>query len=562
MKKTRLMPLYKKEMASLFYTGTGYTFLFFMLLFYGVFFSIQNLSVNSGAFNETVSTVSYLFLLSIPIITMKNDKNDADPAALTSLYSTALKTVCRFLAILTLFAISLVVLTLFPLFIMANGGGDILLAISSILGLLLFGAFLISIGSTISFFAPTKTVSAAISFTILVILYFSGMVAAVIPKDETVNLFIALFITTLLMGAFYMYTRLPLFTFILSSILLLAIAITYFIAPESFYGLIYKFFSYFSVTRGFYLMNSGLISFETVFFYLSSTALILSIPQMLSEKGGISEKRVLPRHRSSIRRSNKNVSLYAALICLLTTASVMGLCLLCNGIPLLSSPVDMTAQRYHSLSRDGERYLSRVNSKVIIYHLSSVTEKDEELESWLSAIEKCSENIEVVFCNVNTYPDFYTSFTDSQPSENSLIIIGENGSTIIRNEDLYLYGITFMDNEIANGVNYDTAAYTVSAYREAYLEDYSVDISGYIAYYPTHYAREKVMLQAVSDSTGRPLGFDISKAEAISILPPKTDLTSVKIGVYSVVFTIVLPVIPLIFGAVIVNARKKGGLKK
>jgi hypothetical protein len=193
---------------------------------------------------------------------------------------------------------------------------------------------------------------------------------------------------------------------------------------------------------------------------------------------------------------------------------------------------------------------------VTIYHISSKNGYDDKLALWLDGISDINGDITVIYVDSDLYPDFYRSFTDSAVSDNSIVVVSNNGSRVIRNEDLYLYGITFMDNVVAEELNYDTALRIYNSYFDKYLEDYGINVSGYITYYPTHYVREEVLLSAMLECTDNNIAGDL-QISPISLTTPNMEMSQTKQAVSSIVFILIIPAIPLAFGAFIIYVRKK-----
>ena len=101
--------VYKRELRSYFTNMTGYVFIGVLLLLTGIMCTVMNLSYASPNFEYTLSTVSYIFLLIVPILTMNVFAEERRSKTDRLLYSLPLSTADiiagKFLALMTVFAV-------------------------------------------------------------------------------------------------------------------------------------------------------------------------------------------------------------------------------------------------------------------------------------------------------------------------------------------------------------------------------------------------------------------------------------------------------------------------
>lgn len=551
--------LYRKELYSYFYTPNGYICIFLILLFSGIFFSVLNISEPNGSFESTASMISYVFLLAVPIITMKSyaaekesDVFNQMPVLTCNPIKTAL---AKYLAMLTVFAVPFLFIGLFPIFIAVNGGGDLIWSVCCILGTLLFGLFLIAVGMFVSSLAPNQTVSAIVTFALLFFLYIYQTIRVSIPYDEFTNLIIAISLCLFIGAIMYLYSK-----YLPTSILFVtlssgALMIFYLIDSSLFYGLIYNIITFLSPLDGFYTFISGIFSLQYTVYYLTFTILFVLLTAILPHNKGVDTKYVFDEHKNAIKKTNKEVAAYHTVICILITVSIIGVNLIFAALPVSAVNYDVTGNRYHSLSNKAEKIVDNISSSIKIYHLSSKENRDESLSLLLENISKENGLISNLYVDTDLNPKFYKPFTDTPLTDNSIIITGDHSSAIIRSEDMYLYGITFMDNQVATELNYDSASQTCNAYINAYLEDYGIDVSGYISYYPTHLVREKAILSAMTECIGSD-STATDNISPVSIYPPEPEFSENAKLVLPILFSVILPAIPLILGITIVNIRR------
>ena len=69
--KINMLAVYKKELRSYLTSMVGYVFIAFVLLILGIYFTAYNLQYASPDFGATLSSVTFLFLVITPILTMR-----------------------------------------------------------------------------------------------------------------------------------------------------------------------------------------------------------------------------------------------------------------------------------------------------------------------------------------------------------------------------------------------------------------------------------------------------------------------------------------------------------
>ena len=111
--------IWKRELKSYFQTMTGWLFIAAVLALYGLFglyFYVYNMYYGSTDISSTLSAVTFLFLVTVPILTMRTlaeeRKNKTDQLILTSPVSVEKVVLAKYLATGTVFTISVAVMCL------------------------------------------------------------------------------------------------------------------------------------------------------------------------------------------------------------------------------------------------------------------------------------------------------------------------------------------------------------------------------------------------------------------------------------------------------------------
>ena len=101
--------VYKREVQSYFTSMTGYIFVAFMVAIISIYFVILNLNNGLPYFAYTLSNITFVFLVSVPILTMRSmaeeRKNKTDQLLLTAPVTVADVVVGKYLAMITVFGI-------------------------------------------------------------------------------------------------------------------------------------------------------------------------------------------------------------------------------------------------------------------------------------------------------------------------------------------------------------------------------------------------------------------------------------------------------------------------
>jgi ABC-2 type transport system permease protein len=156
--------IWKREMQNYFKTPIGYVFVGIFLLLGGFFFFMYNLYQASADLQNMFSYLSYLFLLVVPLLTMKllseERRTKTDQLLLTSPASIWSIVVGKFLAACCVLLLSLVCTLFYVIIIAAYATPYVGLIVSNYLGFLMMGCSYIAIGLLMSALTENQLVAA------------------------------------------------------------------------------------------------------------------------------------------------------------------------------------------------------------------------------------------------------------------------------------------------------------------------------------------------------------------------------------------------------------------
>ena len=167
--------VYKRELRTYFQSMTGPVFIAFLLAFTGIYFVAYNLSAGYPYFSYTLSGSLIVFLVGIPLITMRSFSEErrsrTDQLLLTAPVSLFRIVMGKYLAMITVIAIPNVIFCIYPLIIRSQGTAYLTVDYISIFVFFLLGCVYAAIGMFISALTESQMIAFISTFGILLVLY-------------------------------------------------------------------------------------------------------------------------------------------------------------------------------------------------------------------------------------------------------------------------------------------------------------------------------------------------------------------------------------------------------
>ena len=167
--------IYKKEVKSYLTSMIGYVFIFFILLLEGIYFTAYNLQNAYPLFGTTLSAVTFIFLILVPVLTMKTiaeeRKQKTDQLLLTAPVSVSEIVLGKFLAVATVYAIPVLIICLYPMIMGKYGTVSYAMAYTAVLGFALLGFAQIAVGVFWSSVTENPVIAAVVTFIVLFVCY-------------------------------------------------------------------------------------------------------------------------------------------------------------------------------------------------------------------------------------------------------------------------------------------------------------------------------------------------------------------------------------------------------
>ena len=283
-----MMAILKREFKSYLHNVSGFIFISFLLTFVGFFTAAQNLFSGSAAFEYALSNVVIVFLLIVPILTMRaiaEEKHNRTDQLLYSLpLSMSSVVVAKYLAMICIFLIPMAVICLYPFLLSAFGIMNYASSYGAILGLFLLGSALIAICTFISSLTESQIISAVLGFGVLLVLYLMSGFAAIIPNTALAS-FICLTLTSALLALLVYYlTKNFNVAVIVAAVCVIPLCAVYMIKASLFSGLFPAILSYLAVFDRFYTFAYGIFDVTAIVYYLSVIVFFLFLTVQVMEK--------------------------------------------------------------------------------------------------------------------------------------------------------------------------------------------------------------------------------------------------------------------------------------
>ena len=206
-----MLAIYKRELKSYFHSMTGCVFIAFLVMFTGIYFMAYNLNAGYPYFSYTLSGSLIVFLVGIPLLTMRSfseeRKTKTDQLLLTAPLSLTKVVLGKYFAMVTVLAVPTVIFCLFPLLIKLQGTAYLLVDYSSIAVFFLLGCVYLAIGMFMSSLTESQIIAFISTFGILLLLYLWDGILSFLPGSALSGMIGILLILTLIVVYIYHMTK-------------------------------------------------------------------------------------------------------------------------------------------------------------------------------------------------------------------------------------------------------------------------------------------------------------------------------------------------------------------
>lgn len=283
-----MIAVLKRELKTYFLTPTGYIFMGFFLLISGFFFAIGNLFSASPNYNSMLSTINFVFMILVPILTMRllaeESRQKTDQLLLTSPLSVTEIVLGKYLAAVTVFLLTVAVTCIYPIILSFFGSIAVSEIIGGYLGFILLGSSFIAVGLFISSLTENQVVAAVVTFSALLLFWIIDVLQQVLPNDTTSGIIFSGLIVAGLVFLIYRSVKNYFLTVITALIGIGGITAGYLINKGIYDGIILRFIDWISLLKRFEPFWRGNLSLSPIVFFLSFITLFIFLTIQMIEK--------------------------------------------------------------------------------------------------------------------------------------------------------------------------------------------------------------------------------------------------------------------------------------
>ena len=419
----------KRELKAYFTSVIGWIFLAAFFFVFNLYFVANNLIYGTPYLSYSLSNVAFVLVIIIPILAMRSMAEDrrtkTDQLLYTAPVSIPKIIIGKFLALVAIFSIVIGAICLCPLLLSRFGSVPMAESYAAIFGIWLYGCLSIAICVFVSALTESQVIAAVLSFALLFIGFMMQQITGLISSSDNV--------VTKVLNALCTQTHLTNFC-------------------------------------------NGILDVTGIVYYVSGTVLFLFLTCQLVQK-----------HRWSVSAKKIRRGVFNSSFVVIGLAIVVAVNVFANELPEKAKSVDLTSQNLYTLTDDSVNLVKNLKQDVTLYVLSSEKSADDTVARTLSNYEDASSHIKVEYIDPAVSPNFYASYTDTAPSDGSIIVVCGNTSKVVSSSDLYQYDVDYStytqtksaydgEGQLTSAISYVTSedlpkVYTITGHGETALDD-------------------------------------------------------------------------------------------
>lgn len=278
----------KHELRNYFHSLTAYVFGAFLLAFVGIGSMLYNLQAAVSNFEFVLSFGSLVFVVIVPILTMRTIAEERRQRTDQLLYSLPISTaqviLGKYLALLVVYLIPLCVISVYPLVFSQFGDVYLLTSYGSIAAFFVMGAALIAIGVFISSLTDNQGLAAGIGVAVILLNYYSVSLSEYVTSTR-MGALVAFCVLILILGAVIRYlTANEDLAFWTVCALLAALVAVFFVDGERLEGLLPAVMTQLSLFKRFEVFVNGIFDMTAIGYYLTVIIFFLFLSVQSLEK--------------------------------------------------------------------------------------------------------------------------------------------------------------------------------------------------------------------------------------------------------------------------------------
>lgn len=269
-----MLAIYKREVKSYFQSMIGCVFVAFLVAFTGIYFTAYNLTAGYPYFSYTLSGSLIVFLVGIPLITMKSfaeeRKNKTDQLLLTAPVSLTKVVLGKYLAMATVVAVPNLIFCLFPLLIKLNGTAYLKVDYISIGVFFLLGCVYLAIGMFMSALTESQIIAFISTFGVLLVLYLWDGLMEFLPSTAFDCMLGLILILSLVVLYLWQMTSNWVICAVSEAVIVIGCVVTYMVKSSLFENLLTKLLGKLALANVFTgITQNSIVDVSGIMLYLS-----------------------------------------------------------------------------------------------------------------------------------------------------------------------------------------------------------------------------------------------------------------------------------------------------
>lgn len=280
--------VFKHELRNYFHSLTAYVFGGFLLAFVGIGAMLYNIQAAVSNFEFVLSFGCLVFVVIVPILTMRviaEERKQRTDQLLYALPITTMQVIIgKYLALLVVYLIPMCLICVYPLIFSRYGDVYLLTSYGSILAFFIMGAALLALGVFISSLTDNQGFAAGIGIAVILLNYYSVRLSEYV-SSTALGSAAALCVFILILGAVIRHlTKNDRFAYIVCSLLIAGVAVTYYADAAKFEGLLPGIMAKLSLFERFYDFVNGIFDLASILYYITVAVFFLFLSVQSLEK--------------------------------------------------------------------------------------------------------------------------------------------------------------------------------------------------------------------------------------------------------------------------------------
>lgn len=280
--------IFRHELRNYFHSLTAYVFGAFLLAVVGLGSVLYNLQAAVSNFEFVLSFASIIFVVIVPILTMRTLAEERRQRTDQLLYSLPITTtqvvLGKYFALLVVYLIPLAVVSLYLLLFSQFGEVYLPTSYGSLFAFFMMGAALLAVGMFLSSLTDNQGFAAGIGIAAILLNYYSVSLAEYTSSTAMGSL-IALYVIALLLGVvIHNLTRNENLAYGVTLVLIAALSVAYFVNSSAFEGLLPDIMTKLSLFRQFNSFVNGAFDLTAIVYYVSVMGFFLFLSVQSMEK--------------------------------------------------------------------------------------------------------------------------------------------------------------------------------------------------------------------------------------------------------------------------------------